>query len=139
MARGRNWYTVTIPNNTALGTTITDENGNAVKNLPLGGRALGVVIVPDSWTAAQIGLKVSVTNSDDADDFKPLLNENGSYDSGGTAPTCISGIDTTDGQAYFAPARWAGAPFALLHSVTASSGVDANQTGAKVLKVFIKD
>lgn len=147
MARGLTLYKVTIPEDSAYGSTIYDcdpvtgETKNEQVAIWFGPRAIGMVYVDQTdWTDAALGLDVSYKRSSTQADYLPLLNENGSYDEGGTAPTVVDAIPTDAKAAFFLPARWCGAGWGRLRSVDASDGSDVAQTGGdKVIYVLIKD
>lgn len=91
---------------------------------------LGSVFVPDSWTDANVGFKVSDT-------------ESGTYliakDADGV-PLQIGGINTTTGAAYAIPTSLFAFTWVKLWSknTTDATETDNNQTGAKALKVVLK-
>ena len=90
----------------------------------------GIVIIPDGWTAANLGFKISDTL---AGTYVVAKDKEG-------VPFQISTINTTTGAAYAIPIELFPAPFVKLWSknTTAATETDANQTGAKALKVLLK-
>ena len=112
-------------------TNVTIANGAATSGaFRLHEWLFGTVFVPDSWTDANIG-------------FKVCAEESGTYvvakDSSGS-PLQISGINTTTGAAYALPTSIFAFPYVKLWSknTTAATETDNNQTGAKILTVFLK-
>lgn len=104
-------------------STLTIADGAAISQaLWMGSWAGGYVLIPDSWTAANMGFQVSEA---EAGTFAILRDESGS-------PVQISGILTTGARAYALPAELFGALWVKLwsKSTTAATETDANQTGA---------
>jgi hypothetical protein len=91
---------------------------------------VGFVHVPDSWTDANIGFKISPTTGGT---FVIAKDTSG-------VPIQISGINTTTGAAYQIPTSMAGGCFVKLWSknTTAATATDNNQTNAKALTVTLK-
>ena len=106
-------HTVTIPSGAALSEALN------IKSF-----ALGLVHMPDAWTAADIGFQVSSTVGGD---YLPLNNEDGGL-------LVISGplVD----QAYVIPARVGAALYVKLWSNTAGTGT--NQAAARSIIVDLK-
>lgn len=153
--RGVRLYKVTIPEDSADGTTIyecdpmtgalltdpgTGSTAAAVEAMWFGPLAMAHVYVDSTaWTDAELALKVSYKRSATAADYLAYKNYNGEYDAAGTDTIVIDGIATDAKGDYLAPANWAGAGWARLHSVNASTGADVNQTGAdKDIYVLVK-
>jgi len=90
----------------------------------------GMVIVPTSWTAANLGFYVCDTFGGT---YVILRDESGN-------PVQISNILTTGARAYALPAELYGATFVELwsKSSTAATETDTNQSGAITLTLMLK-
>jgi len=104
--------------------TLTIAEGAALSDvLDFRFYAQGVVHMPDAWTAASIGFKVSPTPTGT---FLPL------YDAAGTLVEVTPAVD----KAYLLPAGVAGAGYVKLWSQT--EGSDVVQVAAASLALFVK-
>lgn len=139
-ARGYEYFTVVIPVGTAVGTTITDQNGVAHHSIPFHRFASGFVRMPADWTDADLGLKNCYADSSLAADYLAFLNDDGTYGTAQTSKTMVvDGISTSAAKDYQIPFSWFGAAFARLHSVNRASGADVNQaTANKTIIVGLK-
>ena len=102
--------------------TVTIASGAALSEaIPVGDLVAdaGLVIMPGTWTAANLGFKVADVENGV---YVPLRDETGTL-------VEISGIQTGAAGAYKLPASLRGAPYVKLWSE--SSGSDANQAGAR--------
>ena len=90
----------------------------------------GLVIVPGTWTAANIGFKVSPTSGGT---FVTLVDYLGS-------PVQVSGVATGTSKAYQMPDELFAAGFVKLwsKSTTIATETDTNQGGARTLTVVLK-
>jgi hypothetical protein len=90
----------------------------------------GVVIIPTSWTAANLGFYVCDTLGGT---YVILRDESGN-------PVQVSGILTTGARAYSLPSQLFGAAYIKLwsKSSTAATETDTNQSGAITLTLMLK-
>lgn len=116
-------YTVTIAGSAAVSSEIN------IKDLALLGVA---VLVPGPWTAANIGLEVSM-NGGATGTWTPVYDENGTR-------VMVTNVSTTARRLYFLPtAAWATVRYNFLRivSVNTSTGADVNQGAPRSLEVSI--
>jgi hypothetical protein len=110
---------------------VTIANGAALsEEFYMGDHIVGLVHVPDSWTAANIGFKISPTSGGT---FVVAKDDTG-------VPIQISTVNTTTGAAYAIPTKLAGASYVKIWSknTTAATETDANQTNDKAINVILK-
>jgi hypothetical protein len=109
--------------------TFTIANGTALSEARDFGFYVGdagVVLMPGTWTAANLGFKVCDTENGT---YAPLRDEAG-------AIVEISGIQTGAPGAYKLPAALRGARWVRMWSQ--SAGSDANQAGERAIVVHVK-
>jgi hypothetical protein len=139
--RGYDYWTVTIPINTAVGTTIVDSQGNAHNSIPFHWYAAGFVRMPANWTDADLGLKNCYFDSEVAADYLPFVNDDGvkGTTAADSKTMVVDGISTSEAKDYQLPFSWFAAAFGRPHSVNRSTGADVNQAGAaKTIIVGLK-
>lgn len=113
--------------------TVTIANGAALSDaFDMGEYASGIVIFPSGWTAADCGAYVAGDEQNTT--YVPLKDSANAY--GETVS--IDAVDTAAGSARPIPEWWFGARMIKLFSHN-GSGVAANQTGAKVITIKLKD
>lgn len=112
-----------------LVTTIEagEAESTAVEFYPYGG---GLLLIPDAWTDANLGFKVSHL---DGGDFNPLKDEAGTIVEVGPIATAEAGW-------YNLPLEVFGARFIKLWSKTTASGVgtDTNQAADRSIYLMLK-
>lgn len=91
-------------------------------------RIVGVISVPDSWTAADIGATACNTSGGT---FTAVKDEYG-------AVVKITSINTTTGARYQIPQAIMACHWVKFVSLNTSTGAAANQTGAKALTLELK-